>query len=424
MDTTVVERTGGQQVALPPITLDEAMTFIWYEADLLDSATYDEWLPLWTATSRYVVPIDPATDDFESVLNYAYDDHTMRQKRAERLTSGQSVSALAGGPHRPAAVPLPDAGQRRGGLRGAFRPAADGVPPRAGADVCGRRHPQAGADGGWHPHRAEGHPPDRRGRGPGRHRLYPVTEPAPGHVALVTGGGNGLGAAIAGALHRAFYRVGVADVDEGAAGAVARGLDPSGLTAVPVLLDVRSKPAFEAALDDLVGRWGGAHVLVNNAAMTVARPVMEISPDEFDEVIAVNLRGTFLGCQVFGAHFRDRGYGRIVNMASLAGQNGGTATGAHYAASKGGIITLTKVFARDLAGSGVTANAIAPGPLDTPAVRRTLSEERLAAVREMIPVGDIGDPAFIAGLVVHLASPDAGFVSGATWDVNGGLFMR
>ena len=165
-------------------------------------------------------------------------------------------------------------------------------------------------------------------------------------------------------------------------------------------------------------------MLVNNAAVTVARPVMEISPEEFDEVIAVNLRGTFLGCQVFGAYFRDAGHGRIVNMASLAGQNGGTATGAHYAASKGGIVTLTKVFARDLGKAGVTVNAIAPGPLDLPIVHKTVPAERFAEFKANIPVGDIGDPAFVAQLVLQLASPESGFVSGATWDVNGGLFMR
>jgi 3-oxoacyl-[acyl-carrier protein] reductase len=158
--------------------------------------------------------------------------------------------------------------------------------------------------------------------------------------------------------------------------------------------------------------------------MTVARPVMEIPPEEFDAVMAVNVRGTFLGCQVFGAHFRDQGHGRIINLASLAGQNGGTATGAHYAASKGAILTLTKVFARDLAAGGVTVNAIAPGPLDTPMVHRTVPADRLEALKANIPVGDIGDPRFIASLVAQLASPEAAFVTGATWDVNGGLFMR
>nr|WP_282572079.1 SDR family oxidoreductase [Roseomonas acroporae] len=241
---------------------------------------------------------------------------------------------------------------------------------------------------------------------------------------MVTGGGSGLGSAIVRALHGAGYRVAVADIDEAAARDVAAGLDASGGTALGLALDVREKAAFERALALLVARWGSAQVLVNNAAMTVARPVMEISPEEFDAVVAVNLRGTFLGCQVFGAHFRDRGHGRIVNMASLAGQNGGTATGAHYAASKGGIVTLTKVFARDLGRAGVTVNAIAPGPLDTPMVHRTVPPERLAALKEGIPVGEIGDPAFVASLVVQLASPEAAFATGATWDVNGGLYLR
>ncbi|WP_322516028.1 SDR family NAD(P)-dependent oxidoreductase [Rhodopseudomonas palustris] len=245
-----------------------------------------------------------------------------------------------------------------------------------------------------------------------------------GRVALVTGGGGGLGEIIAGALHGAGYRVAVADIDEAAARTVASRLDPGGASAIALKLDVRAKSDFDAALAALLARWGGAHVLVNNAAVTVARPVMEISPEEFDAVIAVNLRGTFLGCQVFGAYFRDAGHGRIVNMASLAGQNGGTATGAHYAASKGGIVTLTKVFARDLGKSGVTVNAIAPGPLDLPIVHKTVPAERFAEFKANIPVGDIGDPKFVAQLVLQLASPESGFVSGATWDVNGGLFMR
>ena len=115
---------------------------------------------------------------------------------------------------------------------------------------------------------------------------------------------------------------------------------------------------------------------------------------------------------------------RAADQPSLAGQNGGTATGAHYAASKGAITPLTKVFARDLAASGVTVNAIAPGPLDTPMVHRTVPPDRMAALRASIPVGGIGDPRFVAALVVQLASPEAGFATGATWDVNGGLYMR
>ncbi|WP_315806738.1 MULTISPECIES: SDR family NAD(P)-dependent oxidoreductase [unclassified Bradyrhizobium] len=243
-------------------------------------------------------------------------------------------------------------------------------------------------------------------------------------AAVVTGAGSGVGEAIARVLHGGGYRVMVADIDEAAAQRVVAELDPSGTTALAQRLDVREKPQFAAALQAVLAQWGTVHALVNNAAVTVARPVMEISPEEFDAVIAVNLRGTFLGCQVFGSYFKTRGHGRIINMASLAGQNGGTATGAHYAASKGGIITLTKVFARDLGPLGVTVNAIAPGPIDSPMVHRTLSPERLEAVKATIPVGQIGDASFIGKLVLQLASPEAAFATGATWDVNGGIYLR
>lgn len=241
---------------------------------------------------------------------------------------------------------------------------------------------------------------------------------------MVTGGSQGLGAAIAGAFHRAGYHVGISDIDGAAAQALAVELDPSGETALGLTLDVRDQAAFEDARDALVSRWGSVEALVNNAVVTLVRPVLDISPDEFDAVLAVNLRGTFVGCQVLGRYFKNRGHGRIVNIASLAGQNGGTATGAHYAASKGGIITLTKVFARDLAPFGITVNAIAPGPLDLPSVRALVPAEKLDGIVAGIPVGHLGSPDFVAQTAVHLASPEAAFANGATWDVNGGLLMR
>jgi 3-oxoacyl-[acyl-carrier protein] reductase len=245
-----------------------------------------------------------------------------------------------------------------------------------------------------------------------------------GQTAIVTGAAQGLGEVIARTLHGAGYRVAVADIDVAAANAIAISLDPTGTTACAVALDVRFKPSFDVALDMLTTLWGEIHLLVNNAALTLTTPVMEITPEEFDAVMAVNLRGTFLGCQVFGAYFRDRGYGRIVNMASLAGENGGTATGAHYAASKGGIMTVTKVFARELAGAGVTVNAIAPGPLDLASLRDKISDDKISAIEKIIPVGHIGDPAFVAATVLHLASRAASSVTGAIWDMNGGLLMR
>jgi 3-oxoacyl-[acyl-carrier protein] reductase len=243
-------------------------------------------------------------------------------------------------------------------------------------------------------------------------------------IALVTGAGQGLGYAIAECLLSAGYQVVISDRSLEVAQAAARALDSGCERTLAVQLDVGIKADFEMALDTVLGHWGALHVLVNNAAVTKTTPVMQISPEEFDAVVGLNLRSVFVGCQVIGEYMANAGYGRIINMASLAGQNGGTATGAHYAASKGAIVTLTKIFAKELAASGVTVNAIAPGPIESPAVRAAVPPERLEKLIEGIPVKRLGDAGFLGKLVVQLAGEDAYFTTGATWDVNGGLFMR
>ncbi|WP_405863763.1 SDR family NAD(P)-dependent oxidoreductase [Streptomyces sp. NBC_00005] len=243
-------------------------------------------------------------------------------------------------------------------------------------------------------------------------------------MALVTGAARGLGACIAARLYDHGYRVAVTDLDEEAAAKAAAKLDPESHYAVGLALDVRDKHAFARVRDQLVERWGAVHVLVNNAGHSKVEALMEISPESFDAVVSTNLNGTFFGCQVFGTYFAEHGYGRIVNIASLAGQNGGTATGAHYAAAKGGVSTLTKVFARELAPSGVTVNAVSPGPQDLPIVRDMLPPDRLAAIEQSIPVRRLGRPRFIADMAVLLASDHADAVTGACWDANGGLYMR
>jgi 3-oxoacyl-[acyl-carrier protein] reductase len=243
-------------------------------------------------------------------------------------------------------------------------------------------------------------------------------------VALVTGAAAGLGLCIAEALHAAGYRVALSDRDGKAAQQAAAALDATGATACGLALDVLQRSHFEAALDRLRHTWAVPQVLVNNAALTLTTPVMQITPEEFSRVLDVNLRGTFLGCQVLGQAMADAGCGRIVNLASLAGQNGGTASGAHYASSKAGILTLTKIFARELAPRGVTVNAVAPGPLELPSVRAAVPAERLEPLIRQIPVQRLGNPRFIARLVVLLASPEADSATGAAWDVNGGIFMR
>lgn len=246
--------------------------------------------------------------------------------------------------------------------------------------------------------------------------------PAHHNVALVTGGSGGLGKVVCKRLLTEGYRVAMCDIDQHSLAAAATEFDHERL--VTCHHDVTEPESWNVVLDIVTENWGGVGVLVNNAALTRTTPLFEIGPEEFDAVTAVALKGTFLGCQIIGHHMRDNGYGRIVNMASLAGQNGGSATGAHYAASKGGIITLTKVFARDLAANGVTVNAISPGPLDLDSVRNLLPPDRLETVIKTIPVGTLGDPDYIARLVALLADPQAVSATGATFDVNGGLYLR
>jgi 3-oxoacyl-[acyl-carrier protein] reductase len=183
--------------------------------------------------------------------------------------------------------------------------------------------------------------------------------------------------------------------------------------------DVRSKESQRRVIEDT----GDVDVMVNNAARTVSRPFWEIPQDEWDDVLAVNLRGVFFGCQLAGERMRERGHGRIINLASLAGQQGGTVAGAHYAASKAGIIVLTKIVAQELAPYGVTVNAIAPAAVRTP-VMDQMPADRLEAVRERIPVGRFGEAEEVGALAAFLASEAAGYITGATFDVNGGLFMR
>lgn len=243
-------------------------------------------------------------------------------------------------------------------------------------------------------------------------------------VVLVTGAARGLGEALTRRFHQAGYNVALGDIAVDAAEALARELSSDGSGAFAVKLDVTKKADFEAARDAILDRWGAVDVLVNNAGASKVVPVMEITAEQFDDVISVNLRSVLFGCQVFGQHFATQGAGRIVNIASLAGQNGGSATGAHYAAAKGGAITLTKVFARDLSAHGVTVNAISPGPLDLPIVHESVPAETLDNVIAGIPAGRLGSASYIADVAVLLASADAYFANGACWDINGGLFMR
>ena len=226
-------------------------------------------------------------------------------------------------------------------------------------------------------------------------------------VALVTGGARGIGEAIARRLRDDGATVVVGDIVPGA----------------DVELDVHTANSFETVVAETIQQHGSLDILVNNAAVAIQRPFFEIDEAEWDEVLAVNLRGVFLGCRTAGRVMRDQGSGRIVNLSSLAGQAGSLVNGAHYSASKAGILALTKVVARELAPHGVTVNAVAPAAIDGP-VMTTLPAEQVEGLARSVPVGRLGTAEEVAALVAFLASDEAAFITGATFDVNGGLLMR
>jgi 3-oxoacyl-[acyl-carrier protein] reductase len=242
-----------------------------------------------------------------------------------------------------------------------------------------------------------------------------------GRVALVTGAGRGIGEAIARELHGGGAKVAVTDTMLENAEAVARDLDPSGASAVAFKLDVREKQDFVNALAMVTERWDKLDIVVNNAGYAKRTPTEDITPEEFDEIISINMRSVFLSCQIFSPYMKSVGYGRIINITSLASHNGGTVASPHYAAAKGGATTLTRYFARQLAGSGVTVNAVSPGPVAS-------AKGRLAhlidEISRQVPVGRFAEPSEIAAAVSLLASDRSGFIVGATIDVNGGLYMR
>lgn len=254
-------------------------------------------------------------------------------------------------------------------------------------------------------------------------RSAPASFDLQGRVALVTGAARGLGAAVGQALAQAGAKVMLADLDPAVDGR-AQALRDLGLPVHAVAADVRDEDSLEAAAAEACQRFGALDVMVNNAALTPSTSLWDIAPAEWDQVMAVNLRGCFFGCRVAGRRMREAGQGgRIINMASIAGQMASPASGAHYAASKAGIVSLTRSFATALAPHGVTVNALAPAAIDSPVLDGLPAATRQALLAA-IPLGRFGEPQELAAAVVFLASAAGGFITGTTLDLNGGRLMR
>jgi NAD(P)-dependent dehydrogenase (short-subunit alcohol dehydrogenase family) len=239
-----------------------------------------------------------------------------------------------------------------------------------------------------------------------------------GQVAIVTGANRGMGRDLARSLAACGALV-LAGVREPETADVAW-TAPDGGTVVPMTLDVTDVPGLRAAVDAVVAEHGRIDVLVNNAGLGANHDAVDVSEADWDDMMAVNLRGVFFTSQVVGRHMIDRGYGRIVNVSSQAGLVG-IRRHAVYSASKGGVNMLTRVLALEWALHGVTVNAVAPTWIYTPGTAERLDDPAfLTSILERIPVGRVGTTADVAAAVVFLASRAAGLVTGTILPVDGG----
>jgi 3-oxoacyl-[acyl-carrier protein] reductase len=241
-----------------------------------------------------------------------------------------------------------------------------------------------------------------------------------GRRALVTGASRGIGRAIAETLAAAGAAVAVNYARSAdAADAVVAGLRARGADAFTVQADVADAAQVAAMHEVLAERWGGADIVVNNAGISRDGLVMLLAPEAWDEVVAVNLRGTFLCARAALRPMIRRKWGRIINIVSPAALIG-LAGAANYAAAKGGVLSFTRALAREVGRYGITVNAVCPGLVDTDLIAAMPEPER-ARHRERIALGRFGDPGEIAQTVRFLASPAASYVTGALLTVDGGL---
>ncbi|MBL7496367.1 SDR family oxidoreductase [Frankia sp. CNm7] len=246
-----------------------------------------------------------------------------------------------------------------------------------------------------------------------------------GRVAVVTGGASGIGLGVSERLAARGDRVAVLDVQGDAARHVAKELEATGGQAVGLAVDVRDRAAVEAALDTVRERFGPIEIAVTSAGVDAGGAFTDITQETWDRVLAINLTGTFHCLQTVVPDMLAAGWGRIVTISSTSAQHG-AANRAHYVASKGGVIALTKALAIELAPHGITVNTIPPSIIDTPMAQAgagTGHVPSVDAIAAMTPVRRAGVPADVAAAVEFLCSEDAGFITGQQIGVNGGWYL-
>ena len=242
-----------------------------------------------------------------------------------------------------------------------------------------------------------------------------------GRVALVTGASQGIGRACAVELARGGATVALAARSTEKLAAVAEEIRAAGGTAEVFALDIADESSIRSCAKAVLGQLGRVEILLNNAGITRDGLAMRMKRADWDEVLSTNLTGAFLMTQTLLPQMLKLRWGRIINVTSVVGE-AGQAGQANYAASKAGLIGLTKSLARELASRTITVNAIAPGYIET-AMTGVLTDDQRSAMLSMVPLGRAGSEADVAHSVRFLASEEAGYITGHTLDVNGGMYM-
>ncbi len=239
-----------------------------------------------------------------------------------------------------------------------------------------------------------------------------------GRTALVTGGARGIGRECALMLAAAGARVAVADLD--LAGARTTAAEAQGLA---FGCDISDAAQVAALAQGLAAEMGGVDILVHCAGIIVYRSgIAAVTPEEWERVLAVNLRGAYLICRALIGPMKERRWGRIITFSSLAARVGGIETGIHYAAAKAALIGFTRTLAKEGGPFGITVNAVAPGVILTDPVRQQVGDHQEDYIRQ-IPLRRLGEPRDVAGVVLFLASDWASYMTGLVVDINGGLYM-
>jgi NAD(P)-dependent dehydrogenase (short-subunit alcohol dehydrogenase family) len=244
-------------------------------------------------------------------------------------------------------------------------------------------------------------------------------------VAVVSGAASGIGEGVARRLAADGHAVALLDFDGDRVGRVAADLTGQGCTAVAHQADVADRDALDRVYESVRQELGPVTIVVTSAGVEAFDPITEISAEKWDRILAVNLTGTFTCLQLAVPDMIAAGWGRIVTISSSSAQSGAPNM-AHYVASKGGVIGLTKAFARELAHHGITANTIPPTIVDTPMARKGEADGHVPSVEvmsKMIPLGRAGTPEDIASACAYLCSDEAGYITGQIIGVNGGMYI-